>query len=269
MATSAGWKSRARCAPIRCCSASTSRPPASIRARAGELNELLLSIRDEHGTSILLIEHDMSVVMEISDHVVVLDYGVKISDGTPAEVRNDPKVIARLSRRRGRRGRARSTAEVGHDATAPRSPSAASRPTTATSSRCSGVDIDVNDGEIVTLIGANGAGKSTLMMTIFGNPRAREGHDHLRRPRHHPACRPTRSRACGIAQSPEGRAHLPAHDACSKTCRWARRSLGNAHFDARPRAHASRCSRASRSACASAAARCRAASSRCWRSRAR
>jgi branched-chain amino acid transport system ATP-binding protein len=41
-----------------------------------------------------LIEHDMSVVMQISDHVVVLDYGVKISDGTPEAVRNDQKVIA-------------------------------------------------------------------------------------------------------------------------------------------------------------------------------
>ena len=59
-----------------------------------------------------------------------------------------------------------------------------------------GVDLDVNQGEIVTLIGANGAGKSTLMMTIFGNPRAREGDDRLRRARHHPACRPTRSRGC-------------------------------------------------------------------------
>lgn len=57
------------------------------------LNALLRSIRDE-GTSLLLIEHDMSVVMEISDHVVVLEYGQKISDGTPNHVQNDPKVIA-------------------------------------------------------------------------------------------------------------------------------------------------------------------------------
>ncbi|WP_246318800.1 ABC transporter ATP-binding protein [Peteryoungia desertarenae] len=57
------------------------------------LNQLLKSIRDE-GTSLLLIEHDMSVVMQISDHVVVLEYGQKISDGTPDHVKNDPKVIA-------------------------------------------------------------------------------------------------------------------------------------------------------------------------------
>jgi branched-chain amino acid transport system ATP-binding protein len=58
------------------------------------LNALLRAIRTETGTSILLIEHDMSVVMEISDHVVVLEYGQKISDGTPNFVKNDPKVIA-------------------------------------------------------------------------------------------------------------------------------------------------------------------------------
>src|SRR5205807_5683877 len=67
-----------------------------------------------------------------------------------------------------------------------------------------GVDIDVADGEIVTLIGANGAGKSTLMMTIFGNPRAREGsitfagRDITRLPTHEIA-------RLNIAQAPEGR----------------------------------------------------------------
>jgi branched-chain amino acid transport system ATP-binding protein len=70
-------------------------PAAGLNAReSASLSELLLSIRNDHGTSILLIEHDMSVVMEISDHVVVLDYGVKIADGSPQAIRDDPKVIA-------------------------------------------------------------------------------------------------------------------------------------------------------------------------------
>jgi branched-chain amino acid transport system ATP-binding protein len=70
-------------------------PAAGLNAReSAELNRMLLSIRDEQEISILLIEHDMSVVMEISDHIVVLDYGVKISDGSPDRIRNDPKVIA-------------------------------------------------------------------------------------------------------------------------------------------------------------------------------
>ncbi len=70
-------------------------PAAGLNAKeSAELNALLMSIRADHATSILLIEHDMTVVMEISDHVIVLDYGVKISDGTPDQVRNDPSVIA-------------------------------------------------------------------------------------------------------------------------------------------------------------------------------
>jgi branched-chain amino acid transport system ATP-binding protein len=70
-------------------------PAAGLNPKeSADLNALLQYIRKEHDTSILLIEHDMSVVMEISDHVVVLDYGEKISDGTPDEVKNDPKVIA-------------------------------------------------------------------------------------------------------------------------------------------------------------------------------
>ncbi len=69
-------------------------PAAGLNPRESlDLNELLLAIRDEQGIGILLIEHDMSVVMGISDHIVVLDHGRKISDGDPAFVRNDPTVI--------------------------------------------------------------------------------------------------------------------------------------------------------------------------------
>ena len=82
-----------------------------------------------------------------------------------------------------------------------------------------GVDIEVNEGEIVTIIGANGAGKSTLMMTIFGNPRARagkilfDGRDITRTSTHHIA-------RMGIAQSPEGRRIFP---------RMTVREIGRAH----------------------------------------
>jgi branched-chain amino acid transport system ATP-binding protein len=70
-------------------------PAAGLNPKESlELNELLLAIRADHGTSLLLIEHDMSVVMQISDHVVVLDYGTRIADGTPEQVKSDPKVIA-------------------------------------------------------------------------------------------------------------------------------------------------------------------------------
>jgi branched-chain amino acid transport system ATP-binding protein len=70
-------------------------PAAGLNPReSAELNALLREIRDKHGLSILLIEHDMGVVMEISDHIIVLDYGEKISDGTSEFVRNDARVIA-------------------------------------------------------------------------------------------------------------------------------------------------------------------------------
>ena len=69
-------------------------PAAGLNPReSAELNELLLAIRAEERIGILLIEHDMSVVMGISDHIIVLDYGRKIADGTPAAVRADPNVI--------------------------------------------------------------------------------------------------------------------------------------------------------------------------------
>lgn len=70
-------------------------PAAGLNPKeSAALNELLMGIKHTTGTSILLIEHDMSVVMQISDHVVVLEYGRKISDGNPQSVRTDPRVIA-------------------------------------------------------------------------------------------------------------------------------------------------------------------------------
>ncbi len=70
-------------------------PAAGLNNReSAELTRLLRGIRAQTGVSILLIEHDMSVVMDISDHVVVIEYGVKIADGTAESVKNDPKVIA-------------------------------------------------------------------------------------------------------------------------------------------------------------------------------
>ena len=70
-------------------------PAAGLNAKESEaLNDLLQAIRDKEGTAIFLIEHDMSVVMRISDHVIVLDYGKKIADGTARAVRDDPHVIA-------------------------------------------------------------------------------------------------------------------------------------------------------------------------------
>jgi branched-chain amino acid transport system ATP-binding protein len=69
-------------------------PAAGLNPReSNALNALLTDIRDEHGIGILLIEHDMSVVMQISDRVVVLEQGRSIAQGTPPEVRANPEVI--------------------------------------------------------------------------------------------------------------------------------------------------------------------------------
>jgi len=84
---------RAMCAsPVLLC---LDEPAAGLNpAEDGALCELLLDIRREHNLAILLIEHDMGIVMRISDHIIVLDHGARIADGTPAEVRANKTVIS-------------------------------------------------------------------------------------------------------------------------------------------------------------------------------
>ncbi len=79
------------CDPVLLC---LDEPAAGLNpSETDALSELILYIRDQHKISVLLIEHDMTMVMEISDHVVVLDYGQKIAEGSPEEVRTNPAVV--------------------------------------------------------------------------------------------------------------------------------------------------------------------------------
>ena len=219
---------------------------------SARLTEFMEQLREERALTILLIEHDMKVVMGVSEHITVLDHGKKIAEGQPEEIRANERVIeAYLGKRESGAG-LMALLELDDIHTYYGNIEA-----------LKGISLKVDEGEIVTLIGSNGAGKSTTLRSISGLTPPREGSIQFEGSEIGETA-PQDIVRLGISQSPEGRHCFPRMTVRENLDLGAYlRRDGNVE---RTWSASSSCSRGSRSASTRRRARCPAASSRCSRS---
>jgi len=181
-------------------------PAAGLgEADTARLADLLRQIA-EQGLAVVLVEHDMDLVMGVSDAVIVLDAGATIAEGTPAEVRSDPAVLkAYLGEQR---ALDRSRSQPWQPAGAPLLEGKGLRAAYGAAPVLRDVDVAVGEGELVAVLGANGAGKSTLMRALSGLHRPIEGRVVLEgaHVENLPAHRISRR---GLVLVPEGRQVFP------------------------------------------------------------
>lgn len=143
-----------------------------MREDKAKLADLLREIAD-YGIALVLVEHDMSLVMGISDHVVVLDAGEPLCTGSPNEVRDDPSVLEAYLGATSYQGRSRVQAWEGQMLA-----TLSTRDLQAgygAAPVLNGLKLDVYPGQMVAVLGANGAGKSTLLRSISGLHRPIQG----------------------------------------------------------------------------------------------
>ncbi len=209
-------------------------PAAGLDAEeTAHLGELLRAVRDRFHVSMLLVDHDMSLVMRVCDYIYVLDFGKMLAQGEPAAIRSDPKVIAAYLGEESKQltGKTESVATTRN----------AEPPLLEVKGLAAGygrlevvraLDLEVGPGEVVACIGPNGAGKTTTLRAISGMIAPRRGRvmfggaDVTGDPAH-------RIARLGLVHVPEGRGLFPTMSV-EDTLRLVTNATGGVNVDLGP-----------------------------------